>query len=389
MGFIVTHNRDRDFYQVPLALAESGQLDYFVTDYYEGVGRSIPSLQHRRIEGLEADKVIESKRAFLAQMPYEVARRIKKSVDFPTLCVEEHLGKTVRNVYRKNPSSDLFLYTGSAYWAFKEASVNTARNLFVYQVAPEYLTEVIQGIDELGTARSWLQEAEQANPKMLAHHQREIALANRFFCASTVTKNSLIAEGIKAGDVVVAPYGVPADVDVRTTSNPEKCKFLFAGQGIARKGLHILIEAWRQANLKNSTLTVVTSRTDPEIVEFARGLENVDFLPRQDHSQLLKTMAQHDTFVMPSLIEGFGLVYGEALAAGCRLIGTENTGMFDMNLPESVGTVVPAGQVSPLVDALRKHEDTYTPARPYEEVVYSEVMRLSWASFRENIRQGL
>ena len=44
MGYITGHNRDRDSYQLIAALAEDNQLDRFVTDYYEGVGPSLPSL---------------------------------------------------------------------------------------------------------------------------------------------------------------------------------------------------------------------------------------------------------------------------------------------------------------------------------------------------------
>lgn len=389
MGYIVTHNRDRDFYQVPLALSENNTLDYFVTDYYEGSGISIPSLQHRFNPGIPASKVIESHRAFISQMPYEILRRVKKSVDFPTLFVEKNLGKTVEKVYKENPDSDLFLYTGSAYWAFKAASHSVTKNLFVYQVAPEYLSNLLADIDELASARPWLKEAEQLNPRMIEHHHKEVQLANKAFCASTITKKSLLSEGMKEEDIVVAPYGVPEVGITRTKETSTKCKFLFAGQGISRKGLHLLVEAWRQAKLKNSTLSIVTSRTDPEIIKYAEGLENIEFLGRQNHEDLMRTMAEHDTFVMPSLVEGFGLVYGEALASGCRLIGTENTGMFDMDLIDSVGTIVKAGQIEPLVQALKKHEDTYNMRRPYLEEIYAEAERLSWKNFRIKIRQGL
>lgn len=388
MSYIVTHNRDRDFYQVPLALAEAGKLDYFVTDYYEGKGLSIPSLNHRKVEGIELASVVESKRAFLAQLPYEIKRRINKSTDFPTLFVERNLGKTVAKVAAQNTSSDLLLYTGSAYWAFKEAPSDVRKNLFVYQVAPEYLNKLIDENDELKGYRNWLQEAEQVDPKMLEHHQKEVAISDNFFCASTVTKRSLIDEGIDNRKIFVSPYGVPSSLE-RINEKNNKCTFLFAGQGIARKGLHILIEAWRQAKLRNSELTIITSRTDPEILNFAQGLSNIKILDRQPHEQLLQTMAQHDTFVMPSLVEGFGLVYGEALAAGCRLIGTDNTGMYDMALDTAIGSTVEAGKIQPLVDALKKHEETYDSQRRYYELIREETERLSWDNFRKSIRTNI
>ena len=63
-------NRDRDSYQVPLALAEAGWLQALVTDVYasDRLARLVPSLAHRRVAGVSAELSRSSLTAVLVQM---------------------------------------------------------------------------------------------------------------------------------------------------------------------------------------------------------------------------------------------------------------------------------------------------------------------------------
>lgn len=387
MGFIVGLNRDRDSYQVPLALAEVGQLERFVTDYYEGKGISLPTLGHRKIQGISPSQVQESHRAFFAQLPYEVKRRFDKSTDFPSLLVERQLGKTIAKVAYKNPEADLLLYSGSAKWAFKGPSKGK-RILFQYHPSPEYIVQTLSSIDELVDLRPWQEEAEALDPAMQELHAEEVALADQAICASTFTKQGLIAQGMPASKISIAPYGGPATQPFQLAKSEKRCRFLFVGQGVARKGLHHLLEAWRQAKLQNSHLTVVTSRLDPQMLSLAEGLENFEMKSRLSDEELKEEMRIADTFVLPSIVEGFGLVLGEALSQGSRLIGSSNTGIVDMALPAEIGQTVTAGSLDSLIEALKKAEDTYQPERPYRELAFLEAERLSWENFRQKVREA-
>src|ERR1700747_839267 len=72
--FVVAFNRDRDFYQVPLALHEAGMLSSLVTDFYfphdRPLLRRLPglaSLRHRCAPALPSAKAHGSWAAFLLQ----------------------------------------------------------------------------------------------------------------------------------------------------------------------------------------------------------------------------------------------------------------------------------------------------------------------------------
>lgn len=60
---------------------------------------------------------------------------------------------------------------------------------------------------------------------------------------------------------------------------------------------------------------------------------------------------QADVFVLPSLFEGYGMVYAEALAHGLPVVASL-TGAASELVPEAAGLLVPAGDISALTQAL-------------------------------------
>ena len=69
-----------------------------------------------------------------------------------------------------------------------------------------------------------------------------------------------------------------------------------------------------------------------ECVEFLGGLPN---------DQVMDIMSRSQFFVMPSVREGFGVVYLEAMASGCITIGTEGEGIADLIVSGQNGFLVP------------------------------------------------
>ncbi|WIK82377.1 glycosyltransferase family 4 protein [Micrococcus lylae] len=388
MAFLVALNRDRDSYQVPAALAETGNLGRFVTDYYHGKpGHFLPSLTHRRHPSIPARSVVTSTGAFLAQLPYEAARRVRPT-DFPSDLVESALGRTAARVARREPDLDLLLYSGSARQAFEGPS-RGRRVLFQYHPSPGFIEETLRDIDELADLRPWWEEAEVGNASMEAKHRAEVAAADHAICASDFTRRGLLLAGLAPDAVSVVPYGCPAPAASGAQGPGGVQQFLFVGQGVQRKGLHILIEAWKVARVGDATLTVVASRLDPQIEELAAGVPRLTIRGRAEDTELSALMDAADALVLPSLVEGFGLVLGEALAHGCRLIASTNTGLPSMGLPGDLGRVVEAGRVQPLVDALEAFHHSFDPERTHDHRARLEAQRLSWAGFRAGIRRAV
>ena len=72
---------------------------------------------------------------------------------------------------------------------------------------------------------------------------------------------------------------------------------------------------------------IVSNKIDPAIG--ARAPSNVKFLTGLSDVELSQLFVNSDLFLMPSLIEGFGLVYIEALSRGLPIVYTDNTGPAD------------------------------------------------------------
>jgi glycosyltransferase involved in cell wall biosynthesis len=89
--------------------------------------------------------------------------------------------------------------------------------------------------------------------------------------------------------------------------------------------------------------------------------------------------------VLPSLLDGFGMVVSEALAHGLPVITTRNTGAADLIEPGINGWVIDAGNVEALAERLE-----HCIARPAELEAMREAAELSaarrpWSVYRSEI----
>lgn len=70
------------------------------------------------------------------------------------------------------------------------------------------------------------------------------------------------------------------------------------------------------------------------------------------NSEVFSRMCQSRFFVMASHPEGFGIVYLEAMAAGCLTVGTEGQGIADILISGENGCLVPGGDHQAIADIL-------------------------------------
>jgi glycosyltransferase involved in cell wall biosynthesis len=397
-SYTVAFNRDRDFYQVPAALAAAGKLKALVTDLYlpdalEGgwLSRKL-GLDHRHCETVPSSLVKWSPEALWLQM---VALRLASSERQRSEIFHRLDASLSRKAGRLalGTGAGLLLYSGYALEAFdmvKETEL--PRLLFVYHPQGDYVRRI-------------LEEDFSHHPEVAASHQRhldeiamnegarvseEIGLATGIACASSFTARSVRAcMGSENAEPAVIPYGcfppVSGDVDgKRKASRPQ---VLFVGQGTQRKGLHHLLKVWREGLHQNADLTLVLNQVDPGITAMIGALpvrpRVVEGLSRED---LTSEFERADIFVLPSLVEGFGLVYLEALAAGCHVIGTDNTGLPDLDAPEEVATVIPAGNLESLGGTLEVAISRAARNGFDRDVIRSFAATKTWENFRAGIR---
>ena len=116
---------------------------------------------------------------------------------------------------------------------------------------------------------------------------------------------------------------------------------------LKQKRVHTTIEAVAQLKKQYPKLMLTIIGQGPERAALERlcldlGISDaVSFLGEIPNKAVLAQMAQHRFFVMPSVREGFGVVYLEAMASGCITIGTTGEGIADFIKDGINGFLVP------------------------------------------------
>jgi glycosyltransferase involved in cell wall biosynthesis len=144
--------------------------------------------------------------------------------------------------------------------------------------------------------------------------------------------------------------------------NGRRAAFLSVGNWMARKGTLELLEAFAQLPTGAATLHLV-GRDDVEpryAVRVRDRLKQPDLTgrvavhgtrPREDVAALYRAA---DVFVLPSYVEPYGTVYGEALAAGLPVVGWRAGNIVHLADDGREGVLVAPGDVDALAAALER-----------------------------------
>jgi len=150
----------------------------------------------------------------------------------------------------------------------------------------------------------------------------KVSISDYIFCPSPNVTKSMLDNGIDAQKLIETSYGLgehqrhyPEKNNLRT----DELNGLFVGSGIIRKGIHLLLEYWRDAHLNGKLVIIGT--IDPAIEHIVRPyrddpqFEFINFTNNID--QFYK---KADVFLLPSLEEGSPLVTYLAIGAGLPCI---------------------------------------------------------------------
>lgn len=191
---------------------------------------------------------------------------------------------------------------------------------------------------------------------------------------------------------------LPYSTDLRAFSEASKkrtdsvrCRFLFAGQMIERKGVDILLAAFsRLCDEGLPVELILVGRTgDYELfsAELASAVKSqISFLGFMQPDELPTVFAQAEVFVLPSRHDGWGVVVNQAFGARMPVITTDATGAGLEFLKDGrAGFLVEAGSEEELYGAMRKMvEDSSGRERMAEEAAQiaekltPEVMGMRW-----------
>jgi glycosyltransferase involved in cell wall biosynthesis len=399
-SFICAFRGRRDSYQVPLALFEGGLLDQFITDAYavpwvralSKLGpasvrakvdfRNEPGVPVERVRCLWRTTVLERTRHALGFDPSHTFNKVDRLL---SLAAARRAAQTRR---------DLLLYSPYAWEAFTERYPHTPRKVLFQHHPHPALQRLILAEDSArhpGVSESFSGTEREQVPEECAYRERDAwKYADLIFCASAFSRRSLLEVGCDEKVCRIVPYGI--DVPAVAEGEPPTDAFqaVFVGSGEQRKGLHHLLRAWQRAALpKSSKLTLVCRVLNPEIEHIAVATPRVEIIRGVPLNRLNAFYARSSLFVMPSLVEGFGQVYLEALAQGCPVLGTANTCVPDLGGEAEGIFLVTPGNIDDLTAKLEQLARILSGNRELRRAARSCAAKFTWPAFREGIRRAL
>ena len=396
-AYVCAFRGRRDSYQVPLALAERGRLGAFITEAYftptlRRVAAMLPRSLRRAAETRRHDGLPD--RAIHCLWATAAAEKLLRIAGVAPAAIYELLdgrfGLAAARAADK-AKANMLLYSPYAWAAFSRDYDHVPRK-FVFQYHPHIqLEEQILSDDAAAfpdlfpAAESRLENVVAAKSPLRRMADASWSVADLTICASSFTARSLQEAGASPKSIRVTPYGVDLPPELANASTAGPFHALFVGTGTQRKGLHHLLLAWSRAKLaSDSHLTVVARVVDSRLEDLVSATRGVELLRGVSVPQLQGLYRSASLFVMPSLVEGFGQVYLEALSHGLPVLGTANTCLPDIGGEDQGVFTTPPGDVARLAETLHAAQD-FVRSDGIRSRARECAAAQTWARFRDDI----
>ncbi len=195
--------------------------------------------------------------------------------------------------------------------------------------------------------------------------ERKLQLADAVFCPSPMVRQSMLDHGVAPSKLLSTSYGWSPERFARRateTGQPHRLTFLFAGSICLRKGVPLLLEAWKRAGLDAEL--VLCGAIDPELRDHWPALETYRNVRHVAYTRDIGALYRKaDVFVFPSLEEGGPMVTYEAMAHGIPCLVTAmgggaivQDGTSGTILPDMDGDAWAAAMTAMAEDAGRRSE---------------------------------
>jgi alpha-maltose-1-phosphate synthase len=306
-------------------------------------------------------------------------------VDLGFLILDRHASKS----HLKNIQA-IYSYEDIAATTFEVAKQQ--KILCLYDLPIPYYQTIRQIMQEEAHLFPILKESIQSirEPSWkLQRKQREVELADHIFVASSVTKNSLINVGINPELINVIPYGAPTDIFQPQDKSDQCFRVLFVGKISPLKGVHYLLAAWReiqsQKSFENAQLVFIGQDRFPQGWLKENYVNAYIHIPSTSHFHLNQYYSQASVLVLPSLVDGFGLVVLEAMACGIPVIITVNTGASDVITDGVEGFIIPIRDIDAIKSKLEWCYSNPAKLAKMGIAARNRAEQLDWGVYRQKL----
>jgi glycosyltransferase involved in cell wall biosynthesis len=397
MSILFGHPTGSPFsYNAALAHFEAGQLDRFCVPWMPSATtlrllervkplrsltqrlsrRHFPPLAHsRKVQG----KVAEMRRLLFRGLGLDDNRLVNEANDW--------LMRTMTRECQRSSVTAIHAYEDCSLWQFVKAK--RLGKACIYDMPIGYYPAWERAQTALMKKYAdWL-PAGGLSPQVPREQKcREIELADLVLVPSSFVADT-VRDFHPDKAVALAPYGVDlAGWPAAPTRTPQDTiTFLFAGQCSVRKGVPLLLEAWRAANLKHARLLLVGSWQLAEVKkkELPPRCEWVGPVSSQE---LRRFYHRADVFVFPTNFEGRALVIGEALASGLPVLTTHASGVEDL-VDDACGRVLPPDNLESVVEGLRWFDQNRHRLPAFSRAARTSAERCTWEHYRWRVTEAV
>lgn len=207
--------------------------------------------------------------------------------------------------------------------------------------------------------RHWGLTPPEFDPSIITHEEACYAEADAITIPSTACVRSFEEMGVPSSKLHRIPYGVNLE-RFQPMGEPEADTFecLFAGQVSLRKGIPYLLEAFAAVQHPRKRLRVVGSmQADMASILSRFPTADVEFLGSVPQTKLMGLMSTSHLLVLPSIEEGLALVQAQAMACGCPVLCSRNSGGEDLFEDGTAGFIVPIRDAHALTDRMQQVAD--------------------------------
>jgi len=187
-------------------------------------------------------------------------------------------------------------------------------------------------------------------------------VAELHICLTESMKRDLVGLGFNGDRIRVLPNAV--DIDYFSPSGPREDNLvLFVGRISYIKGVHVLMESLSHLRDPIHLVIIGPPDWDHKYVESMKklidkenkkGKHRITYLDGQDQSTLLGWYRKATIFVLPSLIEAFGVTLLEALSCGTPVVASNVGGIPEIIHDNEDGVIIPPNKSTELAHAIQR-----------------------------------
>lgn len=185
-----------------------------------------------------------------------------------------------------------------------------------------------------GMLESWILDHNPLKKKIALYlfQNNAIKKVNHIHTTAQMENDSIRKLGF-SNDITIIPNGIDLSEITKVKTTYGSKKIVFLSRIHPKKGIEILLEAWRNCDTKGWTLEIAgngDANYIQSLTQSAQNLKNVHFVGAKYGQEKWDFLRSADVMILPTHSENFGIVVVEALAVGVPVITTTGTPWQDL-----------------------------------------------------------